>query len=571
MNLNLKAKQQNTYDAIVVGSGISGGWAAKELTEKGLRVLMLERGPNVKHIEGYDTAMKAPWEFPHRERLTKEIREQYPVQSRKYALTEATTGLMTRDVLYPYIEEKPFQWTRAFVVGGRSLVWGRQSYRWSDLDFEANLRDGHGVDWPIRYRDIAPWYDYVERFVGVSGSKERLPQLPDGEFQPPMDLTCVEKKVQDSIDQRWKGKRKLTIGRAANLTAPTSEQQKLGRASCQFRNMCSRGCPYGAYFSTQSSTLPAAIATGNLTLRPDSLVHEIIYDEAKQQASGVKVIDQNTKEEQTFYARIIFLNASTLATNFLLLNSVSTRFPNGFGNDSGALGKCIMDHHQQAGAKGIFDGFEDKYYFGRRANGIYIPRYRNFNEQGNGYVRGFGYQGGGSRSGWQRGNSQKGFGAEFKEMLTSPGDWTMSLNGYGECLPYEDNRVYLDRAQTDPWGLPMLVTDAEYKENEKVMRKEMITDAAEMLEAAGARNISTMDDIKYMGFCTHEMGGVRMGRDPKTSMLNEWNQLHAVSNVFVTDGSAMTSSSCSNPSLTYMALTARAADYAVKSLKKLDL
>ncbi len=571
MNLNLKSKKQNTYDAIVVGSGITGGWAAKELTEKGLRVLMLERGPDVKHIEGYTTAMKAPWEFPHRERITNEIKEQYPVQARKYALTEATTGLMTRDVLYPYIEEKPFQWTRAFVVGGRSLVWGRQSYRWSDLDFEANLKDGHGVDWPIRYRDISPWYDYVERFVGVSGSKEGLPQLPDGQFQPPMDLTCVEKQVQAGIDQRWKGKRRLMIGRAANLTAPTPEQIKLGRASCQFRNMCSRGCPYGAYFSTQSATLPAALATGNLTLRPDSLVHEVIYDEEKQRATGVKVIDQQTREEHIFHAKIIFLNASTLATNFLLLNSVSSRFPEGLGNDSGALGKCIMDHHQQAGARGTFDGFDDKYFFGRRANGIYIPQYRNFLEKGNGYVRGFGYQGGGSRSSWQRGNSQKGFGAAFKEMLTRPGGWSMSLNGYGECLPYEDNRVYLDKSKTDPWGLPMLVTDAEYKENEKAMRKEMIADAVEMLEASGARNISTVDDIKYMGFCTHEMGGVRMGRDPKTSMLNEWNQLHTVSNVFVTDGACMTSSSCSNPSLTYMALTARAADYAVKALKKRNL
>ncbi len=571
MNLNLKSKKDHTYDAIVVGSGITGGWAAKELTEKGLRVLMLERGPDVKHIEGYTTAMKAPWEFPHRERLTREIKEQYPVQARKYALTEATTGLMTRDVMYPYIEEKPFQWTRAFVVGGRSLVWGRQSYRWSDLDFEANLKDGHGVDWPIRYRDISSWYDYVERFVGVSGSKEGLPQLPDGEFQPPMDLNCVEKQVQAGIDKRWKGKRRLTIGRAANLTAPTAEQLKLGRATCQFRNMCSRGCPYGAYFSTQSATLPAALATGNLTLRPDSLVHEVIYDEQKQRATGVKVLDQVTREEHTFYAGIIFLNASTLATNFLLLNSVSSRFPEGLGNDSGALGRCIMDHHQQAGARGTFEGFDGKYYFGRRANGIYIPRYRNFIENGNGYVRGFGYQGGGSRGSWQRGNSQKGFGAAFKEMLTTPGDWSMSLNGYGECLPYEDNRVYLDRSKTDPWGLPMLVTDAEYRENEKAMRKEMMADAAEMLEASGARNISTVDDMKYMGFCTHEMGGVRMGRDPKTSMLNEWNQLHAVPNVFVTDGACMTSSSCSNPSLTYMALTARAADYAVKAMKKSEL
>lgn len=571
MNLNLKAKQENTYDAIVVGSGISGGWAAKELTEKGLRVLLLERGPDVKHIEGYDTAMKAPWELPHRGRLTNEVRENYPVQARKFALTEATTGLMTRDVLYPYIEEKPFQWTRAFVVGGRSLVWGRQSYRWSDLDFEANLKDGHGVDWPIRYKDIAPWYDYVERFIGVSGSKEGMPQLPDGVFQPPMDLTCVEKHVQSAIDQKWKGKRRLMIGRTANLTSPTPEQIRLGRASCQFRNMCSRGCPYGAYFSTQSATLPAAMATGRLTLRPDSLVHEVIYDEQRERAAGVKVIDQKTREEISFYAKVIFLNASTLATNFLLLNSVSSRFPDGLGNDSGSLGKCIMDHHQQAGARGTFEGFDNKYFFGRRANGIYIPQYRNSIEKGNGYLRGYGYQGGGSRAGWQRGTSQRGFGAAFKEMLTRPGEWSMNFNGYGECLPYEDNRVYLDKSKTDPWGLPVLVADAEYKDNEKAMRQDMMSDAAEMLEAAGAKNISTFDDIKYIGFCTHEMGGVRMGKDPKTSMLNAWNQFHHVPNLFATDGSCMTSSSCSNPSLTYMALTARAAGYAVAALKRNEL
>ncbi|GAA4435419.1 GMC family oxidoreductase [Ravibacter arvi] len=569
MNLNLKSKTQNSYDAIVVGSGISGGWAAKELTEKGLRVLLLERGPDVKHIEGYETALKAPWEFPHRGRLTNEVKENYPVQARKYALTEATTGLMTQDIRYPYLEAKPFQWTRAFVVGGRSLVWGRQSYRWSDLDFEANLKDGHGVDWPIRYKDLAPWYDYVERFIGVSGSAEGLPQLPDGVFQAPMELSCVEQHVRSAIEQKWKVSRKLMIGRSANLTAPTPEQLQLGRASCQFRNLCSRGCPYGAYFSTQSATLPAAMATGRLTLRPNSLVHEVIFDENRGRATGVKVIDQESKEEIIFHARVIFLNASTMATNFLLLNSTSPRFPEGLGNnETASLGKFIMDHHQSAGAKGTFRDFNNKYFFGRRANGIYVARYRNYLEKGDGYFRGFGYQGGGSRGGWQRGTSTKGFGAGFKDKLSAPGDWSMNLNGYGECLPYEENRVYLDRTRKDPWGLPMLVADAEYRENEKAMRKDMMSDAAEMLEAAGATDISTFDDIKYIGFCTHEMGGVRMGRDPKTSILNQWNQFHQVPNLFATDGSAMTSSSCSNPSLTYMALTARAADYAVTAMKK---
>jgi len=571
MNLNLKAKKQNTYDAIVVGSGITGGWAAKELSEKGLKVLLLERGPDVKHIEGYSTALLNPWDFPYRGRLTTQVKEEYPVQARKFALTEATTHLMTRDIMYPYEEKKPFQWTRAFVVGGRSLVWGRQSYRWSDHDFEANLRDGYGVDWPIRYQDIAPWYDYVEKFSGISGSLEGIPQLPDGIFQKPMDLTCVEKHVQTAVAKKWKGTRRLIIGRAANLTSPTEEQIKQGRGACQFRNMCIRGCPYGAYFSTQSATLPAAIATGNLTLRPDSLVHEVIYDEQKQRAAGVKVIDQNTREEIEFYAKVIFLNASTLGTNFILLNSTSSRFPEGLGNDSGALGKYIMDHHQQAGARATFEGFDDKYFFGRRPSGIYIPQYRNYSEKANGYLRGYGYQGGGSRSGWQRGMSQRGFGAEFKTSLSKPGPWSMSLNGYGECLPYEDNKVYLDRTKTDPWGLPILVTDAEYKDNERAMRKDMINDAMEMLEAAGGKNITPVDDMKYIGFCTHEMGGVRMGKDPKTSVLNRWNQFHSVPNLFATDGSCMTSASCSNPSLTYMALTARAAHYAVDALKRGDI
>lgn len=571
MNLNLKAKKQNSYDAIVVGSGITGGWAAKELTEKGLNVLLLERGPDFKHIEGYVNAMKAPWELPHRDRLTVEVREQYPMQANKYSLTESTTGIMVQDTRYPFVEEKPFQWTRAFIVGGRSIAWGRQSYRWGDHDFEANMKDGHGVDWPIRYRDIKPWYDYVEKFIGVSGQKEGLSQLPDGVFQPPMDLNCIEKHVQSAIDQKWGKKRRLTIGRVANLTSPTPEQIKLGRASCQFRNMCLRGCPYGAYFSTQSATLPAAMLTGRLTLKPDSLVREVIYDDQKQRVTGVHVIDQNTKEETEYYAKLIFLNASTLPTNFLLLNSTSSRFPDGLGNDSGVLGKYIMDHHQQAGASGTFEGYENNYFFGRRANGIYIPQYRNLHEKGEGYTRGFGFQGGGSRAGWSRGNGIRGFGSDFKDKLTEPGGWSMSLNGYGECLPYESNRIYLDRSRKDPWGLPMLVADAEYKENERAMRKDMVNDAMEMLETAGAKNINTVDNIKHIGYCTHEMGGVRMGADPKTSVLNRWNQFHQIPNLFATDGSCMTSSSCSNPSLTYMALTARAANYAVDEMKKGNL
>lgn len=572
MNLNIKARKQATYDAIVVGSGISGGWAAKELTEKGLKVAMIERGRNIRHITDYETATKAPWEFEHRGRVTTQAREEYWAGVRTgYTANEEHRYLFENDKENPYIEKRGFDWIRAYHVGGRSLLWGRQSYRLCEEDFEANLKEGVGIDWPVRYADIAPWYDYVEKFIGVSGSKENLKVLPDGQFLPPMDMTCVEREVKVAIEKRFPG-RKLIIGRTANLTQATKEQTELGRASCQFRNMCMRGCPYGAYFSTQSATLPAAERTGNLTLITDSIVSEIIYDEQQGKATGVRVIDQNTLETREYFARIIFLNASAIASAAILLNSKSSRFPNGLGNDSDQVGRNIMDHHLAAGASGIYEGMEDKYYFGRRANGIYIPRYRNWADDKRDYIRGFGYQGGASRLGWSRGTSQKGFGAEFKKSLSKPGPWRMNLGGFGEMLPDESNRMTLSPDKKDKWGLPLVVFDAAYSENELKMRQDMMNDAAEMLEAAGLKDIQPYNDLtKNPGIGIHEMGTARMGRDPKTSVLNQYNQIWDCKNVFVTDGAFMTSSSCVNPSLTYMAFTARAANYAVEAMKKMEL
>ncbi|QOR76770.1 MAG: GMC family oxidoreductase [Thermoflavifilum sp.] len=564
MNLNTEAVKQNTYDAIVVGSGISGGWAAKELTEKGLKTLLLERGRNIEHVKDYTTAMKAPWEFKHRGRITNDMRRTHPVQSRDYPYSEFNPDFWVNDLENPYIETKRFDWFRGYHVGGRSLMWGRQSYRWSDLDFEANLRDGVGVDWPIRYKDLAPWYDYVESFAGISGNRDGLPQLPDGKFLPPMQMNCVEKVVAQRINEKYKNTpRRMIIGRCANLTVPHN-----GRGSCQYRNLCSRGCPYGAYFSTQSATLPAAMATGNLTLRPYSIVTEVIYDKDKKRATGVRVLDAETLQTYEFYARIIFLNASTLGTTWILLHSTSDAFPNGLGNSSGQVGHNLMDHHFRCGASGEMEGFENQYYFGRRANGIYIPRFRNLGKEKRDYIRGFGYQGGASREGWQRGVAEMGFGADFKEEISRPGVWTMGLGGFGETLPYYENKVTLDYSKKDKWGLPVLNIDCEFRENEKKMRQDMMNDAAEMLEAAGCKNVKTFDAGSWPGMAIHEMGTARMGRDPKTSVLNAFNQMHDVKNVFITDGSCMASTACQNPSLTYMALTARAADYAVRELKK---
>lgn len=562
MNLNTEAEKQNTYDAIVIGSGISGGWAAKELTEKGLKVLLLERGRNIEHGKDYTTAMLDPWKFKHRGRLTTEQIESHPVQKRDYPYNEFNESFWVNDKDCPYTEEKRFDWYRGYHVGGKSLMWGRQSYRLSDLDFEANAKEGIAVDWPIRYKDIAPWYDYVEKFVGISGQKEGLPQLPDGQFLPVMEMNVVEKHVRKRFEALYGRNRVITMGRVANLTQPHN-----GRGNCQYRNLCSRGCPFGAYFSTQSSTLPAAVATGNLTLRPFSIVESILYDKDKKRATGVRVIDAETNETMEFNAKIIFVNGSTLASTSLLLNSTSEAFPNGLGNGSGQLGHNLMDHHFRTGASGNAEGFDEQYYYGRRPNGIYVPRFRNINGDKRDYIRGFGYQGGASRSGWQRGVAEMAFGADFKEEMTTPGPWRMGLGGFGETLPYFENKVTLNKSKKDKWGIPTITIDCEFKENEAKMRVDMMNDAAEMLEAAGMKNVETYDNGSFPGMAIHEMGTARMGRDPKTSVLNKWSQMHEVSNVFVTDGSMMTSAACQNPSLTYMALTARACDYAAKELK----
>lgn len=564
MNVNGKATEQNTYDAIVVGSGISGGWASKELTEKGLKVLMLDRGWELKHGQ-YETAMKHPWEFKYAGRITQKQREEHPFLSRDYPYNEFNAHYWFKDTDSPYKEEQRFDWFRPDIVGGKSIMWGRQSYRFGDLDFEANLKDGIAVDWPIRYKELAPWYDYVEKFAGISGENLGLEHLPDGQFLPPMELNCLEKEVKKGIEANFKG-RHLTIGRVANLTVAHK-----GRATCQYRNLCNRGCPYGAYFSTQASTLPAAVATGNLTLRPNSIVSTVIYDEKSGKATGVKIIDADTNEEIEYNAKIIFLNASTLGTTSILMNSTSERFPEGLGNSSGQLGKNLMDHHFRVGASGEYDGFQDKYYSGRRANGIYIPRFANIGDDKRDYLRGYGYQGSASRENWQRGVAELGFGADFKESLIEPGGWRMGMTGFGECLPYEENKVTLNREVLDKWGLPTLTIDCGFKENEQMMRKDMMNDAAEMLEAAGLKNVQTYDNGSFPGMAIHEMGTARMGRDPKTSVLNGFNQMHDVPNVFVTDGACMTSAACQNPSLTYMALTARACDYAVNELKKRNI
>ena len=564
MNLNIEAEQKNTYDAIVVGTGISGGWAAKELTEKGLKTLVLERGRMVKHPD-YPTATKDPWDFENAGKPTQEDLKQQGVQARTtYTIRQETKHWFVNDLENPYTEVNRFDWMRGYHVGGRSLTWGRQSYRFSQLDFEANAKDGIAVDWPVRYNELAPWYDYVEQFIGVSGQVENLPNLPDGKFLPPMELNCVELELKKAVKDKFG--RLITIGRTAHATAPLPHSPQ--RGTCQYRNMCSRGCPYGGYFSSNSSTLPAAEKTGNMTLRPFSIVHELIYDEKKGKATGVKVLDAETGEQMEFYAKVIFLCASTFGSTFIMMNSISNRFPNGFGNDSGELGHNIMDHHLSVGASADVEGFEDQYYFGRRANGMYIPRYRNIGKDKRDYIRGFGYQGGASRQGWASLVKEMSIGADLKEAVSKPGKWTIGMGGFGEILPYHDNKVTINKDKKDKYGLPTLTFDAILRDNELKMRKDMANDAAEMLEAGGFKNVKTYDREIGVGLGIHEMGTARMGKDPKTSVLNKWNQVHACKNVYVTDGSFMTSAGCQNPSLGYMAFTARAVDHAVSELKK---
>ena len=560
--------RQNTFDAIVIGSGISGGWAAKELSEKGLKTLVLERGRDVKHGD-YPTAMTESWEFEGRSKLpAAELAKQEKQNRTGYTTHPAAAHWFVNDLENPYSEDKRFDWMRGYHVGGRSLLWGRQSYRFSDLDFEANAKEGVAVDWPIRYADLAPWYDYVERYAGISGQKENLPHLPDGQFLPPMEMNCLELDVKKRIAGSFGG-RVMTIGRAANLTQPHN-----GRGTCQYRNRCIRGCPYGAYFSSNAATLPAGYATGNLTLRPFSIVNQLIYDPAKNKVTGVRVIDAETNEVVEFFAKVIFSCASAVASTFILLNSKSDRFPNGLGNDSGELGHNLMDHHFKVGATGMSDAFADRYYRGNRPNGIYIPRFRNLNAatKQKDYLRGFGYQGGASRTDWTRQIKELSyFGSKLKADLIAPGPWRFGIGSWGECLPYHENRLYLNERVRDKWGQPTVTFNCEWKQNELNMRKDMMASAVEMLEASGLKDVTPFDDGSAPGLCIHEMGTARMGRDPKTSVLNGWNQVHAAPNVFVTDGACMTSNSCVNPSLTYMALTARACDHAVSELKKHNL
>jgi choline dehydrogenase-like flavoprotein len=557
-----------TYDAIVVGSGISGGWAAKELTEKGLTVLLLERGKNIEHAKDYVNAHKGPWEYPHRGNRTYAMEEAHPVLSRDYPLNERNHDWWVNEKDSPYTEVKRFDWYRGYQVGGRSLLWGRQSYRWSDLDFDANARDGVAVDWPIRYAELAPWYDYVERHAGISGSIEGLAQLPDGQFQPAIPLNCGEELVAGRLRGLFDGKRRLMPARVANLTQPLP-----GRSPCQYRNACWLGCPYGAYFSTQSSTLPAAMATGRLTLKPFSIVTEVLYDKDKKRATGVRVIDAVTEQTTDYTSRVVFVNASTLNSTWLLMNSATDVWPEGLGSSSGELGHNLMDHHFRAGAEGFLvdEVLNGQYYFGNRPAGFYIPRFRNLPGEKREYLRGFGYQGSASRQGWQRAVREAGVGGAFKDRAAEPGAWQVGGLAFGEILPRHENRVSLDKVKKDKWGLPVLAIDCETGENERKMRDDMMNDMAEMLEAAGVRSVTTFDRGYAMGMGIHEMGTARMGSDPKTSVLNRWNQVWDAPNVFVTDGSSMVSSSCVNPSLTYMALTARAVDHAVGELTRRNL
>ena len=557
------------FDAIVIGSGISGGWAAKELCENGLKTLVLERGRMVKHLEDYPTMHLDPWEMKNGGSVSQEDLKKYNKQKR-WGVNEGNRHFYNNDSIYDYDEDKTFDWIRGTQVGGRSLIWGRQTYRWSDDDFEANLRDGIAIDWPVRYKDIAPWYSYVEKFIGVSGEKLNLPQLPDSEFLPPMELNCVEKQLQSSIANNYSD-RILTIGRVAHITKGTKSNDS--RTQCQYRNRCDRGCPYGSYFSSNSSTIPVAEITGNMTLRPNSVVSEVIYDKKTQKAKGVRVIDSITKQVLEYNSKVIFICASSMASTSILLNSISDRFPNGLGNDSGELGHNIMDHQLGSGASGSIEGFEDKYYTGRRPNGFYIPRFRNIGgkKKDVDFLRGYGYQGGASRGDWSEAIAEFSYGSEFKNAMLKPGKWNLGMGGFGEVLPYHENRMYLNYNKIDQFGMPRIVFDAEFKENEKKMKEDWKVQAAEMLESAGCKNVNIFDSNAPIGKGIHEMGTARMGHDPKTSVLNKYNQIHSVPNIYMTDGAFMTSSGTQNPSLTYMAFTARAVNHAVSELKKMNL
>lgn len=563
--LAIDSIKNRTFDAIVVGTGISGGWAAKELTGKGLRTLVLERGRDVKHITDYPTTMMQPWELEHRGQVPLAVRNEYTIASKNYAFREDTVHFFTKDAEQPYVQEQPYDWIKAYQVGGRSLLWGRMTQRWSDFDFGGPARDGYAVDWPIRYADIAPWYSYVEKFIGVSGNRDGLAQLPDGEFLPPHEMSCVEKHFRQKIGEKYPD-RPMIIGRVAHLTQPKPIHLQQGRAQCQHRNLCDRGCPYGGYYSSNSSTIPWAERTGKMTLRPHSVVQSVIYDEQRKRAVGVRVVDTQTHEMTDYYARIIFLNASTMNTNLILLNSISNRFPKGLGNDHDVLGRYVAFHSYRGRINAEFDGFKGFKTDGLRPNACYMPRFRNLHKQETDFLRGYAVAFSAGRSVIQPTDE---LGAGLKEQLlaTNYGNWTVGASMMGETIPKEISRVQLDPALKDPYGIPQLRISLAYDDNDAKMLHDFFEQLSEMYTVAGFTNIRRVDTKRTPGNENHEMGGVRMGKDSKTSMLNRWNQLHSCSNVFVTDGACMTSTSTQNPSLTYMALTARAVDYAVKQLK----
>ncbi|WP_318342919.1 GMC family oxidoreductase [Flagellimonas baculiformis] len=558
---------ENQFDAIVIGSGISGGWAAKELCEQGLKTLVLERGRDVRHIKDYPTMTMDPWDFAHGGRMTKEFYQENPLTTKASGFGEDTAHFFIKDADHPYIQKKPFDWIRGYQVGGKSLIWGRACQRWSDYEFKAPQKYGYGIAWPIGYDDIAPWYSHVEKFIGVCGNKDGIEAMPDGEFLPPFELNCVEEHMKDVLEKQFPG-RYLAQGRWAHISEPEQIHLDQGRSKCQCRNKCMRGCPFGGYFSSNASTLPWAEKTGNLTIRPFSVVHSIIYDDASGKASGVKVIDTNTKEEIIYNARIIFVNASALNSNLILLNSRSERFPNGLGNDHDLLGRYVGFHNYRASAGGKISGYEDKYYYGSRPSECIIANYRNLKEQDTDFVGGYTIFTGGYRNRTEEvPENVPQLGADFKHRISKPGDWRIYMYMQGETIPKASNRVYLSPDKTDNWGIPLLVTDVGYDENDDKMVNDFLTESQRMLEQMGCTDIETLDNKQAPGLDIHEMGGVRMGKDPQTSLLNEHNQLHACKNVFVTDGACMTSTGNQSPSILYMALTARAATYAVAQLK----
>ncbi|MBD0297664.1 MAG: GMC family oxidoreductase [Flavisolibacter sp.] len=569
-DINNGSVQDRTYDASVSGSGMSGGWAAKELCEKGLRTLVLERGRDVQHIKDYPTTNKMPWEFEHHNQIPQEIKEANPVVSRCYAFREDAMHFFVKDNEHPYVQEKPFDWIRGYQVGGKSLLWARQTQRWSDYDFEGPARDGFAVDWPIRYKDLAPWYSYVEKFAGISGNKDGLPQLPDGEFLPPLEMTCVEKHFQQVMAKHYNNQRPMIYARCAHLTQPQPIHLEQGRAQCQKRDLCQRGCPFGGYFAANSTTIPWAAKTGKMTLRPHSVVHSIIYDEQKGKATGVRVIDAQSKKDIEYFAPVIFVNAAALNTNLILLNSTSRRFPNGLGNDNGLLGKFFAFHNYRGRISAICEGFTEFSTDGRRPTSGYIPRFRNVFKQETDFLRGYAA---GFSSGRPIKRDTEGVGKGLKEKLLNPslGPWYVGSHIMGETIPKETNYVHLDATKKDAWGVPLLNIKVDYDDNDEKMLKDFFEQLTEMYTVAGFKDIKTSDSKQAPGLDIHEMGGVRMGRDPKTSLLNGWNQLHQCKNVFVTDGACMTSTSTQNPSLTYMAFAARSADYAVQELKKGNL